>query len=394
MADSVHAPLYYASGILRDGRVIVAGGEYDAGAMVWLLNVEIYNPVANTWTTLPVPAGWMRIGDAPGCVLPDGRFFVGQVATRNTAIYDPVTNTWTAAANKINTCRRGELVAAARRHHPVVDCSNPPNAEKYIIASNEWVAAGATPQVARRQHLARSAPRCCCPTGACSSSARPASRRSTRRRRSPTRSARGCRADDPPGQSWPAAGYGRRAGVPAAQRQRAVQRRADHHPGGLPGADLLLRVRPGRQHASPRCRRRRPPRRVPYWGRMLMLPNGQVMYTTGCSAIVDALHPRRRTRPGVAPDDHRAARRRSGAAAPTRCRPPDQRALAVRRTTATMPRRRPTTRSCGSNRHVVRRLLLPHVGVLDDGPADRHRGPQLRASRCRRRSRSAATACG
>jgi hypothetical protein len=28
-----------------------------------------------------------------------------------------------------------------------VDCSNPPNAEKYIIASNQWVAAGATPQV-------------------------------------------------------------------------------------------------------------------------------------------------------------------------------------------------------------------------------------------------------
>jgi hypothetical protein len=51
MADSVHAPLYYASGVLRDGRVIVAGGEYDAGALVWLLGVEIYNPLTNTWTT-------------------------------------------------------------------------------------------------------------------------------------------------------------------------------------------------------------------------------------------------------------------------------------------------------------------------------------------------------
>src|SRR5262245_3157173 len=29
LAPSVHAPLYYASGVLRDGRVIVAGGEYD-----------------------------------------------------------------------------------------------------------------------------------------------------------------------------------------------------------------------------------------------------------------------------------------------------------------------------------------------------------------------------
>ena len=168
MADSVHAPLYYASGILRDGRVIVAGGEYDAGAMVWLLNVEIYDPVANTWTTLPVPAGWVRIGDAPGCVLPDGRFFLGQVAARNTAIYDPATNTWTAADDKINTVGEESWSLLPDGTIHAVDCSNPPNAEKYIIASNEWVAAGATPTGRSSTASPRSAPRCCCPTGDCS----------------------------------------------------------------------------------------------------------------------------------------------------------------------------------------------------------------------------------
>jgi hypothetical protein len=147
MANSVHAPLYYASGILRDGRLIVCGGEYDAGAMVWLLNAEMYDPAANTWTTLPVPAGWVRIGDAPGCVLPDGRFFLGQVATRNTAIYDPATNTWAAAANKINSVGEESWSLLPDGTIHAVDCSNPPNAEKYIIASNQWVAAGATPQV-------------------------------------------------------------------------------------------------------------------------------------------------------------------------------------------------------------------------------------------------------
>jgi hypothetical protein len=147
LASSVHAPLYYASGVLRDGRVIVAGGEYDSGAMVLLLNVERYDPVANTWTTLPNPTGWVRMGDAPGCVLPDGRFMVGQVLTRNTAIYNPATNTWTAAANKINTVGEESWSLLPDGTIHAVDCSNPPNAEKYVIAADQWVAAGATPQV-------------------------------------------------------------------------------------------------------------------------------------------------------------------------------------------------------------------------------------------------------
>ena len=58
MADSVNGLLYYASGVLRDGRLIYAGGEYNFGAAVWLNAAEIYNPVANTWTTLGTPAGW------------------------------------------------------------------------------------------------------------------------------------------------------------------------------------------------------------------------------------------------------------------------------------------------------------------------------------------------
>jgi hypothetical protein len=147
MADSVNGPLYYASGILRDGRLIYAGGEYNFGALVWLKAAEIYNPVANTWTTLPTPAGWNLIGDAPGCVLPDGRFFVGEVTTTRTAIYDPATNAWTAAANKLSSVgeESWSLIFDGSIH--AVDCSNPPNAEKFVIAANAWVSAGATPHV-------------------------------------------------------------------------------------------------------------------------------------------------------------------------------------------------------------------------------------------------------
>ena len=133
--------------MLRDGKVIVAGGEYDSGAAVWLLNVERYDPVANTWTTLPNPAGWVRMGDAPACVLPDGRFILGQVLTQSTAIYNPATNTWAAAANKINTVGEESWSLLPDGTIHAVDCSSPSNAEKYVIAANQWVAAGSTPQV-------------------------------------------------------------------------------------------------------------------------------------------------------------------------------------------------------------------------------------------------------
>src|SRR4030095_4459615 len=105
------------------------------------------DPLANTWTTLPNPTGWTRVGDAPGCVLPDGRFFLGQVGQRSTAIYDPATNAWTAAADKISSVGEESWSLLPDGTIHAVDCSNPPNAEKYVIASDEWVAAGATPQV-------------------------------------------------------------------------------------------------------------------------------------------------------------------------------------------------------------------------------------------------------
>jgi hypothetical protein len=73
--------------------------------------------------------------------------FVGQVATHNTAIYDPATNAWTAATNKINTVGEESWSLLPDGTIHAVDCSNPSNAEKYIIASNQWVAAGVTPQV-------------------------------------------------------------------------------------------------------------------------------------------------------------------------------------------------------------------------------------------------------
>jgi hypothetical protein len=54
----VDEPLYYASAVLKDGRVFVAGGEYnDGGVPVDLLTAEVYDPVADSWASVATPPG-------------------------------------------------------------------------------------------------------------------------------------------------------------------------------------------------------------------------------------------------------------------------------------------------------------------------------------------------
>jgi hypothetical protein len=148
LASGPNAPLYYASAVLRDGRVFVAGGEYNAGASVDLLAAEIYDPVADTWTTLATPPGWTNIGDAPCCVLPDGRLLLGAIKTKETAIYDPQTNSWTAAPNKDDVSEEETWTLLPDHTVLVAECTSHPKAEKYVPSTNQWVSAGSVPAAA------------------------------------------------------------------------------------------------------------------------------------------------------------------------------------------------------------------------------------------------------
>src|SRR5882762_7859550 len=70
--QSGYAPLYFASAVLADGRVIVEGGEYNCNPGCvgnWGTQGSIYDPKANTWTAVSPPSGWATIGDAAGIVL-------------------------------------------------------------------------------------------------------------------------------------------------------------------------------------------------------------------------------------------------------------------------------------------------------------------------------------
>ena len=96
---------YYSSDVLPDGRVFVAGGEYGSG----FDKAEVYDPVANTWTPITVPAGLITtttnttsngahfygFADSLSVVLNNGKVLVtpvGPVNSGATVIFDPVSN--------------------------------------------------------------------------------------------------------------------------------------------------------------------------------------------------------------------------------------------------------------------------------------------------------------
>ncbi len=135
---------YFASAVLADGRVFVAGGEYSDGGSD-LDAAEIYDPVWDMWTSLPTPPGWTNIGDAPCCVLPDGRLLLGNIFTNETAIYDPNTNTWTAAAKKHDSSSEETWTLLPDETILDAECSNHPQSEKYVAAADKWVNCGPTP---------------------------------------------------------------------------------------------------------------------------------------------------------------------------------------------------------------------------------------------------------
>jgi hypothetical protein len=143
-----YAPLYFASAVLADGTVFVAGGE-DNGSLRnnELVAVELYDPVADTWTILAAPPGWTQIGDAPSCVLPDGRLLLGNISNRSVALYDPTTQSWTTAATKGDISSEETFTLLPDNTMLTVQCSNSPNAEKYIAAIDTWVSAGSTPSI-------------------------------------------------------------------------------------------------------------------------------------------------------------------------------------------------------------------------------------------------------
>jgi hypothetical protein len=148
-------PLYFASAILPDGRMIVEGGEYLGGNPVWTKRGALYDPVTNSWRTMPAPTGWTNIGDSQSEVLPDGTFMLSQACTRCTspdgalstaqALLNPSTLTWTrTGTNKADPNDEEGWNLEPSDQVLTVDTWTPRNTELYTPSSRAWESAGDT----------------------------------------------------------------------------------------------------------------------------------------------------------------------------------------------------------------------------------------------------------
>jgi hypothetical protein len=150
-----YTPLYHATAVLPDGRVIIEGGEYNALKPVWTNLGAIYDPRHDRWTRVNPPAGWTTIGDAVGTVLADGTFMLGNCCTPEAALFNPEDLSWTpTGAGKYDTNNEEGWTLLPNGKVLAVDAYVPThgfpyiptgtNSEIYDPETGAWTSAGST----------------------------------------------------------------------------------------------------------------------------------------------------------------------------------------------------------------------------------------------------------
>jgi uncharacterized repeat protein (TIGR01451 family) len=151
-----YTPLYFASAVLPDGRVVVIGGEYNPPGTpaVWTNIGFMYDPVTNSWSSqLTVPAwcctngpGTGGIGDAQSTILTNGTMLLASTASTDIASFTPATLTFTALAptSKDDSNDQENWNILPNGRVLTVDSRIASSFEIYDPATNSWGTAGST----------------------------------------------------------------------------------------------------------------------------------------------------------------------------------------------------------------------------------------------------------
>lgn len=151
---SMHYPRdYYASDVLTNGMVFVAGAEYGLGTT----NAELYNPFTDFWAIIPIPSGIITennvvstnsggnnagFSDSGSVVLNNGKVLVFPVnpATNGVdAVYDPAANNWTTTAIQVAGSSEDEASTVKLPDDSIlVIDGGAQTSERYLPSSNTW----------------------------------------------------------------------------------------------------------------------------------------------------------------------------------------------------------------------------------------------------------------
>jgi hypothetical protein len=129
---------------------VIEGGEYNLGPQVDTTLGAIYDPVANSWTSIAPPTGWGSIGDASSVVLPNGTFMLGACCSSSEAELNASTLTWTTTGqNKADSNSEEGWTLLPNGKVLTVDATLSLNSELFTPGSSPskgtWASAGNTP---------------------------------------------------------------------------------------------------------------------------------------------------------------------------------------------------------------------------------------------------------
>ena len=136
---------YMASAVLQNGKVFIAGGEYGPNGAFDSVSggsAELYDPLTNTWTSLPTQGSGFY--DAETKMLPDGRILVGAVTpspSHTAEIFNPANNTWSTTPAYVfgSTVDEASWLQLPDGSILMADTDNV-HSERYIPSLGKWVA--------------------------------------------------------------------------------------------------------------------------------------------------------------------------------------------------------------------------------------------------------------
>ncbi len=138
----------FATQVLPNGQVFACGDEYGTGTN----NGEIYDPIANTWTVLPVAPGLIKFSDSISEIMPNGNVMVcpaDPVSGHPTVIWNVTSNAWQTGPSMLGSQEESSWMMLADGSILTTDYNytgaDGTNTERYVPAINTWVKDGTLP---------------------------------------------------------------------------------------------------------------------------------------------------------------------------------------------------------------------------------------------------------